>query len=72
MVASGGAHTRAMLPHDWVRWTAATESALREIGERARNELKATHLQLALTGRPSDHAAAEIKSLGWEIVPPTQ
>ncbi len=73
MVASGrGGHARALLPLDWVRWTAATEKALGEIGARARSELKASHLQVALTGRPSDRAAAEIKTRGWAIVPPTQ
>ena len=73
MVAAGrGGHARVLLPLDWVRWTAATESALTEIGSRAGSELKATHLQLALTGRLSERAAREIKARGWEIALPRQ
>jgi hypothetical protein len=72
VAASRGGHARMLLPLDWVRWTAATESALNEIGARARSELKTTHLQVALTGRPSDRTAAEIRARGWEIVQPTR
>ena len=72
VAASRDGRARVLLPLDWVRWTAATASALNEIHARARSDLKATHLQLALTGRPSDRAAREIKTRGWEIVLPTQ
>jgi hypothetical protein len=72
VAASRDGRARVLLPLDWVRWTAATESALTEIGSRARSELKATHLQLALTGRPSDRAAREIRTRGWEIAPSRQ
>ncbi len=66
-VAAGG-RTRAYLPLDWISWTAATHTALREIGGRARKELGATRLELLLTGRASDRTVRETSQLGWEIV----
>ena len=70
LVANGpGGRARALLPLDWVSWTAATQSALREIGTRARKELGATHLELALTGRASDLALKGFTELGWTVVP---
>jgi hypothetical protein len=59
-----------LLPLDWVRWTAATDEALRVIGARARQELNATHLQMVLTGGTSLRAAREIAAQGWTIVAP--
>jgi hypothetical protein len=71
MVAMGaGGRARALLPLDWVSWTAATHAALREMSDRTRKELGATRLDLALTGRPSDLARRELKQLGWVVVPP--
>ena len=70
LVANGpGGRARALLPLDWVSWTAATQSALREIGNRARKELGATQLELALTGRASDLALKGFTELGWTVVP---
>jgi hypothetical protein len=59
-----------LLPLDWVRWTAATAEALRMIATRARRELKATQLQMVLTGLTSPRAAREIAAQGWTIVAP--
>lgn len=59
-----------LLPLDWVRWTAATDEALRAIATRARRELKATHLQMVLTGGTSPRAAREIAAQAYTIVPP--
>lgn len=71
MVAVGaGGRARALLPLDWVSWTAATHAALREMSDRTRKELGATGLDLALTGRPSDLARRELKQLGWTVVRP--
>jgi hypothetical protein len=71
MVAMGaGGRARALLPLDWVSWTASTHAALREMSDRTRKELGATGLELALTGRPSDRARGELKQLGWVLVPP--
>jgi hypothetical protein len=71
MVAMGaGGRARALLPLDWVSWTAATHAALREMSDRTRKELGATGLDLALTGRPSDLARRELTQLGWAVVPP--
>jgi hypothetical protein len=58
----------ALLPLDYVRWTAATERAVREIGDRARQELAATQLQIVLTGRASSRAGRELAGLGWTLV----
>jgi hypothetical protein len=69
MVAMGaGGRARALLPLDWVSWTAATHAALREMSDRTRKELGATRLDLALTGRPSDLARRELKQLGFTVV----
>jgi hypothetical protein len=73
VVATHGATAVALLPLDYVRSTAETSAALREIGERARAELGATRLELHLTGRASERAAKEIKASGWGLtqqVPP--
>jgi hypothetical protein len=73
MVAMGaGGRARALLPLDWVAWTAATHAALREMSDRTRKELGATGLDVALTGRPSDRAKGELKGLGWTVVPPAR
>jgi hypothetical protein len=66
---SPGGRARALLPLDWVSWTAVTNSALREMGNRARKELGATRLELALTGRASDLALKGLTELGWTVVP---
>jgi hypothetical protein len=66
----GGGIARALLPLDWVRWTAATGAALSEIGTRARQELGATRLQIILTGRTSVQALEEITKLGWTVAAP--
>lgn len=58
----------ALLPIDWIRWMAPTEDALREVADRARRELKATGLQMVLTGSTSPRAAREIAAQGWTIV----
>jgi hypothetical protein len=55
----------ALLPVDWVRQTAAASAALREMGERAKAELGATSLRIALTGKLTERADREIKTLGW-------
>jgi hypothetical protein len=70
LVAAGdGGHARALLPLDWLRWTAATDAALRDIAARARSEWKATRLEVALSGRASERAAREMRTIGWEVVP---
>ena len=69
IVASGaGGSTRALVPVDWIRWSADTHKALTQIASRARQELRATRLELALTGRTSERASQEIPKLGWTIV----
>jgi hypothetical protein len=71
MVEMGaGGRARALLPLDWVSWTATTHAALREMSDRTRQELGATGLELALSGRPSDRARGELTQLGWAVVPP--
>ena len=58
----------ALLPLDYVRWTAATAKAVQEIGTRARQELGAKQLQIVLTGRASARAGKELTALGWTLV----
>jgi hypothetical protein len=70
LVAKGaGAPARALLPLDWVSWTASTESALREISNRARKELGASRFEVTLTGRASDLAQRKFTDQGWTLVP---
>jgi hypothetical protein len=57
----------ALLPLDWVRWTGAVESALRDIIGRARAELRAGTVVIALTGRPSPAMARQAAARGWTI-----
>ena len=60
-----GGRARALLPLDWLPWTAETHKALMQIAARARQELKATQLEIALTGRASDRARREVPKAGW-------
>jgi hypothetical protein len=61
----------ALLPLDWIRWTAASDKAVREIAARARDELSAKQLQIALTGRVSERASRELRALGWTLAKPS-
>jgi hypothetical protein len=56
-----------LLPLDWLRWTATTESTLQEIAARARKELKATSLQIVLTGKASETTSKELAARGWTL-----
>jgi len=60
----------ALLPLDWVRWTAAAESTLREIDGRVRKELKATGFGIMLTGKTSATAATALAARNWPVVGP--
>ena len=62
-----GGHAAVLLPLDWVGWTTQTGEALTVIAIRARRELKATQLQLVLTGETSQRAARELAAQGWTI-----
>ena len=68
-VTAGGKGV-ALLPLDWVRWTAAAESTLREIDGRVRKELKATSFGIMLTGKTSATAARELAARRWPVVSP--
>ena len=59
-----------LLPLDWVRWTSAADSTVREIASRARQELKATNFVIMLTGKASARAAKELAALGWSVTEP--
>jgi hypothetical protein len=66
LVAVGAdGRARALLPLDWVSWTAATQTALRELTARVRQELRATRLEIAITGRATERAMGEFAKLGW-------
>jgi hypothetical protein len=70
-LVAGGAdgRARALLPLDWVSWTAATRTALKELTARVRQELRATRLEIAITGRASERALREFAKLGWNVIP---
>ena len=70
-VAATADHTAVLLlPLDWVRWTSAADSTVREIASRARQELKATNFVIMLTGKASARAAKELAALGWSVTEP--
>jgi len=58
----------ALLPLDWLSWTAAYEQALTTVETRAKKELGATKLELRLTGKMSPTAKAETVKHGWTVV----
>ncbi len=57
----------ALLPLDWVRWTADTEAALRDIIGRARAELRASTFVIVLSGKASTSTTKEATARGWTI-----
>jgi hypothetical protein len=61
----------ALLPIDWLRWTATAESTLREIDARARRELKARTLVIVLTGEASGTASKELAARSWKLARPS-
>jgi hypothetical protein len=69
VAASANGHATALLPIDWLRSTAASTAALRDIAGRATKELGARRLTMVLTGRASPRMARESSALGWTIVP---
>jgi len=70
MVAAGGDAIEILLPLDWIGMTAATQSALQDIGRRAPGELGPGRLVIVTTGRVSTRAQREIASAGWVISSP--
>ena len=57
----------ALLPIDWVGWTAEFAKAAGDAGARAKKELGAGKLELRLTGRMSPVAKTEAAALGWTV-----
>jgi hypothetical protein len=60
----------ALLPLDWVRSTAASGAALREVESRAKQELGATLVEVSLTGGASDRVKREFGGLSWTTAEP--
>ena len=69
VAAFAGGRARALLPLDWIRWTAETQKALTQVPARARQELKATRLELVVTGRASERVQRELPKIGWSVAP---
>ena len=67
VAAFAGGRARALLPLDWIRWTAETQKALTQVAARARQELKATQLELVVTGRASERVQRELPTIGWSV-----
>ena len=65
VAVSASGQAEVLLPIDWLRRTAADESALLEIDARVRQELKATKVALVLTGKASAEASKEAVARGW-------
>lgn len=64
-----GGLARALLPLDWLPWTADTRKTLMQMAARGRQEFKSARLESAMTGRTSGRASAEIPKTGWTVVP---
>jgi hypothetical protein len=58
----------ALLPIDWIRWTAAFEKAVSEVQARARKELGATKLEVRLSGTATPTARKELAARGIDVV----
>ena len=69
VASAAGGRVVVLLPLDWIRWTAATEAAIKEIDARARQELGAQRLEMVLTGRVSERASQGLTALGWTVSP---
>jgi hypothetical protein len=58
----------ALLPIDWISWTAAFEKAATEVQARAKKELGATKLEVRLSGTASPTAKKELAARGIDVV----
>jgi hypothetical protein len=56
-----------LLAVDWIRWSAAFQKGALEIQQRAKDELKATRVDIEVTGKASDQAKRELKTLGIAV-----
>ena len=65
MAVSADGDGRALLPLDWIPWTADVHKALMQIAQRTKQELGATKLTIESPARASERAAAELPKLGW-------
>lgn len=69
VAATGRGLAVALLPLDWVRWTAASSAALREIESRAKQELGVSSLEVSLAGAASDRMKSEFSAVTWTTAP---
>ena len=67
MVAKTGTSAVALLPIDWLRWTAALEKGGQEIAGRAKQELGATALEVRLPGGSTKAARDGLAAQGWTV-----
>ena len=68
LVALAGSKAVLLAPLDYVRSTDSAREVLTEVAGRARGELKATALELRVTGKVSADAAKAAKGAGWTVV----
>jgi hypothetical protein len=68
VVALAGSKALLLAPVDYVRSTDASREVLTEVAGRARSELKASSLELRVTGRVSAEAVTVAKGAGWTVV----
>jgi hypothetical protein len=57
-----------LLAVDFIRWSAEFEKSLKEILDRAKTELKASRVELQMTGFASPGARQQLKALGVALV----
>jgi hypothetical protein len=67
IVALQGSRALVLLPLDHVTSTAQTRDVLTEVDERAKQELRATRVEVVLTGRASARLRQEIAAAGWTL-----
>jgi hypothetical protein len=67
LVARAGPRAVALLPFDWLRWTAALQKSAAEIAARAKGELGATRLEVRISGVVTPAAKNGLRAAGWSV-----
>ena len=57
----------ALVPVDWIQWTAPVAKAVTEAAARTKKQFGVTSIELRITGRASDVAKKEVATAGWKL-----
>lgn len=67
MIAKTGGRAVALLPFDWVRWSAELKRTAAEIASRTKRDLGARALEVHLSGTATPKAKDGLGRLGWTV-----